>query len=129
MSFDDKELVLTNGYLARGERTAFCGMGGVGKSRLVMQLALYCRTGDDFLGWQTQGRELRWLFLQTENSCRRVQYDLLRMLSAFTADEQEAIKAGIFFHTLEADDDGFLMLDLKTPSASQKQLPNSTRIL
>jgi hypothetical protein len=35
------------------------------------------------------------------------------MLSAFTADEQEAIKAGIFFHTLEADDDGFLMLDLE----------------
>src|SRR5205823_14962908 len=79
MSFDDKELVLTNGYLARGEGTAFCGMGGVGKSRLVMQLALCCRTGRDFLGWPTQGRELRWLFLQTENSCRRLQYDLRRM--------------------------------------------------
>ena len=34
MSFDDKELVLTNGYLALGERTAICGMGGVGKSRM-----------------------------------------------------------------------------------------------
>jgi hypothetical protein len=113
MSFDDKELVLPNGYLAPGERTAICGMGGVGKSRLVMQLALCCRTGRDFLGWKTQRPELRWLFLQTENSCRRLQYDLRRMLSAFTADEQEAIKAGIFFHTLEADDDGFLMLDLE----------------
>jgi len=33
------------------------------------------------------------------------------MLTTFTPDEQGAIKAGIFFHTLEADDDGFLMLD------------------
>jgi hypothetical protein len=113
MSFDDKELILTNGYLALGERTAICGMGGVGKSRLVMELALYCRIGRDFLGWETQGPRLRWLFLQTENSCRRLKYDLERMLSAFAPDEQEAIKAGVFFHTLEADDDGFLMLDVE----------------
>jgi len=129
MCFDDKELILTNGYLARGERTAFCGMGGVGKSRLVMQLALCCRTGADFLGWQTQGRELRWLFLQTENSCRRLQYDLLRMLSAFTADEQEAIKAGIFFTRSKLMMTVFLCSISKTPSASQKQLLNSTPIL
>ena len=113
MSFDDKELVLTNGYLVPGERTAICGMGEVGKSRLVIQLALCCRTGRDFLGWETQARHLRWLFLQTENSCRRLKYDLKRMLSAFTPEEQEAIKGGVFFHTLEADDDGFLMLDLE----------------
>ncbi len=111
MSFDDKDLVLLNGYLAIGERTAICGMGGVGKSRLVMQLALCCRAGHNFLGWPTQGRNLRWLFLQTENSCRRLQYDLERMLTAFTPDEQNAIKAAILFHTLEADDDGFLTLD------------------
>jgi AAA domain-containing protein len=113
MCFDDKELVLANGYLALGERTAICGMGGVGKSRLVMQLALCCRTGRDFLRWPTQGPELRWLLLQTENSCRRLQHDLRRMLKVFGPDEQEAIKNGVFFHTLEADDDGFLMLDLE----------------
>jgi AAA domain len=113
MSFDDKELVLPNGYLALGERTAICGMGGVGKSRLIMQLALCCRAGRDFLGWKTQRPDLRWLFLQTENSNRRLKYDLARMLSAFTPDEKEAIKAGVFFHTLEADDDGFLILDVE----------------
>jgi hypothetical protein len=113
MRFDDRDLVLANGYLAQAERTAVCGTGGVGKSRLIMQLTLCCRTGRDFLGWPTQGQELRWLFLHTENSCRRLQYDLDRMLSAFTAEEQEAIKVGVFFHTLEADDDGFLMLDVE----------------
>jgi hypothetical protein len=113
MKFDDRDLVLTNGYLTLGERTAICGMGGVGKSRLIMQLGLCCRTGHDFLCWETQRPELRWLFLQTENSCRRLKYDLGRMLTTFTPDEQDRIKAGLFFHTLEADDDGFLMLDLE----------------
>jgi AAA domain-containing protein len=113
MRFDDLDLVLANGYLALGERTAICGMGGVGKSRLVMQLALCCRAGRDFLGWKAQRPELRWLFLQTENSCRRLKYDLGRMLTAFIPYEQDAIKAGLFFHTLEADDDGFLMLDVE----------------
>jgi hypothetical protein len=113
MTFDDAELVLTNGYLALGERTAMCGMGGVGKSRLIMQLALCSRARHDFLGWETRRPDLRWLFLQTENSNRRLKYDLDRMLSAFTPDEQQAIRAGVFFHTLEADDDGFLMLDIE----------------
>jgi hypothetical protein len=113
MQFDGSDLVLLNGYLALGERTAFCGMGGVGKTRLVMQLSLCCRAGCDFLGWKTQRPELRWLFLQTENSNRRLKYDLDRMLRAFTPDEQKAIKTGVFFHTLEADDDGFLMLDIE----------------
>jgi hypothetical protein len=111
MQFDPADLILPNGYLVPGERTAVCGMGGVGKSRLIMQLALCCRAGRDFLGWTTQGRDLRWLFLQTENTCRRLKFDLERMLTEFTPEECAAIKKGVFFHTLESDDDGFLMLD------------------
>jgi hypothetical protein len=113
MTFDDADLILKNGYLSRGERSAICGMGGVGKSRLSMQLACCCRAGRDFLGWPTNGRDLRFLFLQTENSCRRLKADLEKMLSAFTPEEQKHTKAGLFFHTLENDDDGFLMLDIE----------------
>jgi hypothetical protein len=111
MRFDDADLILPNGYLALGERTAVCGMGGVGKSRLISQLALCCRAGRNFLGWETRGGQLKWLFLQTENSNRRLKFDLERMLTAFSASQREAINAGVFFHTLEADDDGFLLLD------------------
>lgn len=111
MTFDDSDFILPNGYLALGERTAICGMGGVGKSRLTMQLALCCRAGRAFLGWETRGRDLRWLFLQTENSCRRLKDDLGSMLTAFTPLERDAINEGVFLHTLEADEDGFLMLD------------------
>jgi hypothetical protein len=87
-----------------------------------MQLALCCRAGRDFLDWPTNGRELRFLFLQTENSCRRLKADLEKMLSAFTPEEQEHIKAGIFFHTLEADDDGFLALDTENQKRIEKAI-------
>jgi AAA domain len=114
MTFDDdSEMILANGYLTNGERTAVCGMGGVGKTRLIMQLALCCRAGRNFLTWSTRGRESVFLFLQTENSCRRLKFDLERMLTGFTAEECDRIKNGIFFHTLEQDEDGFLMLDLE----------------
>src|SRR5438093_41701 len=91
MTFDPADLILPNGYLTAGDLTAICGMGGVGKSRLVMQFALCCRSSRDFLGWQTNGRDLRFLFLQTENSCRRLKDDLVRLLSAFKPEEQKHI--------------------------------------
>ena len=111
MTFDPADFILSNGYLTAGDLTAICGMGGVGKSRLAMQFALCCRAGRDFLGWPTNGRDLCFLFLQTENSCRRLQADLEKMLSVFTPEERKHLNDAIFFHTLEDDDDGFLMLD------------------
>ena len=122
MTFDPADLILPNGYLTAGDLTAICGMGGVGKSRLVMQFALCCRSSRDFLGWQTNGRDLRFLFLQTENSCRRLKDDLVRMLSAFKPEEQKHIKAGIFFHTLEGNDDGFLTLDFENKERIKNKL-------
>jgi hypothetical protein len=111
MKFDDADLILENGYATKGDLSAICGMGGVGKSRLAIQFAFCCRAGREFLGWRTRGRDLRFLFLQTENSCRRLNSDIARMLGGFTPQEQESIKGGVFFHTLEQDDDGFLALD------------------
>lgn len=107
---DDADFLLGNGYLTRGDRTAISGMGGVGKSRLVTQLALCCRTGRDFIGWETRCPDKRWLFLQTENSPRRLKDELDLMLSAFTDEERAHIDAGLFFHTLEGTDDGYVAL-------------------
>jgi hypothetical protein len=105
------DLLLSNGYVERGECTAICGMGGVGKSRLVMQFAMMHRARLPFLGWETRSPELRWLFLQTENGNRRLKHDLTAMLNGFTADQQEAIKNGILLHTVEGEDDGNLLLN------------------
>lgn len=125
MTFDPADLILPNGYLSAGDLTSICGIGGIGKSRLTMQFAMCCRAGRDFLGWPTNGRDLRFLFLQTENSCRRLQSDLEKMLSAFKPAEQSHIKAGIFFHTLENDDDGFLALDAENQARVEKAILNT----
>jgi hypothetical protein len=122
MEFDPADLILPNGYLTAGDLTAICGIGGIGKSRLTMQFAMCCRAERDFLGWPTNGRDLRFLFLQTENSCRRLQSDLQRMLGGFKPDEQSHIKEGIFFHTLENDDDGFLALDSENQARVRKAI-------
>jgi len=122
MTFDQADLILPNGYLTAGDLTAICGMGGIGKSRLAMQFALCCRAARDFLGWPTNGRDLRFLFLQTENSCRRLQSDLQRMLSAFTPEEGKHLDAGIFLHTLEGDDDGFLTLDAENKERAENAI-------
>lgn len=101
------DLILANGYVERGERTAVCGMG---KSRLIMQLAMMHRAGLPFLAWETRSPQLRWLFLQTENGCRRLKRDLAAMLTGFTTPQQAAIKCGVILHTLEGEDDGNLLL-------------------
>jgi hypothetical protein len=96
--------------MERGEPTAICGMGGIGKSRLTMQLAMMHRAGLPFLGWETRSPDLRWLFLQTENGSRRLKTDLTAMLTGFTPAQQIAIKSGIRLHTIEGEDDGCLLL-------------------
>jgi RecA-family ATPase len=126
MNFGDADLILGNGYATKGDLTATCGMGGVGKSRLAIQFAFCCRAGRDFLGWKTRGRDLRFLFLQTENSCRRLNSDIAKMLSDFTPAEQQSIKGGVFLHTLEEDDDGFLALDAENKQRIEDKITQTS---
>ncbi len=111
MTFPEDEIVWKNGYLSKGERAVWCGMGGIGKSRLVLQMAVRMRLGREFFGWPTEGKELRWLFLQTENNNRRLQADLKAMTSSLTAEEIEHLSNGVSFHTLESETDGMVWLD------------------
>ena len=60
----------------RKESLTFLGAGGIGKSRLVMQLAVCSILGRDFIGMETVGCDHGWLFLQSENSNRRLSRDL-----------------------------------------------------
>jgi len=112
MEFPKDDLLLENGYLVKGDSLAMCGAGGVGKSRLSMQLAIALVTGREFLGWKTRGKGTRWLILQTENSNRRLKFELSAMLSGLTEQEREAVDDGIVIHTLETAEDSFLSLKL-----------------
>ena len=111
MEFSDEDFVLRNGYLTKGEPAAICGAGGIGKSRIAMQLARDLITGRPFLGrWPTNGANIRVLILQTENTCRRLKSDLCAQMSVLAPAERQRFDDHCVFHTLENSDDSFLNL-------------------
>ena len=124
MRFSDNDLGLKNGYMTKGDPIAICGPPGVGKSRLVMQLAIDVLTGREFVGWATNGKGTRWLILQTENGNRRLQYELGKMLSDLTPEERLTVYDGMFIHTLETEEDALLTLSL---DYNQRQIVKAIR--
>jgi RecA-family ATPase len=112
MKFAPDDILIANGYLAKGDSTIFCGAPGIGKSRLYMQMLLAFVTGQAFLGWETQAMETKWLVMQTENSNRRLNSELTAMCSELTRPQMEMVTAGIRIHTLELPQDSFLSLSV-----------------
>ena len=112
MEFSDSDFILKNGYLTKGESLAICGAGGIGKSRLILQMLIDIITGRKFLGWQTNGKGTRWLLLQSENTCRRLKGDLAAMCSTLSEEEKQLVEDCLVIHTLEKGDDSFLHLDV-----------------
>lgn len=112
MTFDEKDNYFGDRVMAAGQACTLLGPGGIGKSRLSMQLAVCMITGRAFLDMATRGRGMKWLFVQSENNNRRLHYDLKNMVTALalTPDEVMAVNAGLFIHTLENDLDSFLNL-------------------
>jgi len=109
MRFDDSDIILGDRLVAKGQPCVIAGAGGLGKSRLLIQLAACCATGRPFLGIPTGGEELRWLILQTENSNRRYQKELAHM-KAWLGDDWPRFDELVTVHTLETDEDGFVSL-------------------
>jgi hypothetical protein len=118
MDFDPADMLLNNGYLTKGNSLSIVGMGGLGKSRVALQLAIACILGRPFFGWETQAQGLRWLILQTENGNRRLKHDLARMTVGLTTVEMKVLNEYLFIHTLEHDEDTFVALG--TPDGQQR---------
>ena len=110
MTFDDTDNYFGDRILAAGQPCTLLGPGGVGKSRLSLQWAVCMITGLDFLGLPTRAKDKKWLFVQTENSNRRLHYDLKRIVTALALKSGEiaALDRCLFIHTLENDADSFL---------------------
>ena len=79
MKFDDSDRILGDRLLAKGQNATLCGPSSVGKSRLALQLAAASITGRQFVTFETRGANLKWLFIQAENSNRRLQFDLAKL--------------------------------------------------
>lgn len=83
--------LLGDGYLERGELTSLVGVGGLGKTRLALRLALALILSCDWCGLPTHGAPIRVVMLSTENGLRRWKTDLGRMLAPLTAAERAKV--------------------------------------
>jgi hypothetical protein len=106
----EQDNLLADRLLARGQSLTLLGAGGIGKSRLLLQLAACCITGRPFVSLRVHQPDLKWLIFQAENSRRRLQEDLRRLRQWLGAD-WERVAERLFIHTVESADDSFVQLD------------------
>ncbi len=110
MEFDPKDQFLDNGVFAKGQTLTVLGPGGVGKSRLVLQLAVSTILGLDFLGMKTNAKGLNWLIIQAENSNYRLKADLAALKKWVGEKNWAIVNEKLVIHTLENQRDSFLGL-------------------
>jgi putative DNA primase/helicase len=82
LDLSDDPVLVGDHVLTQGSLAAILAPGGVGKSRLVQQLAAACVAGHErFLAWEIhpRARELRWIICQAENSAHRLLEERARL--------------------------------------------------
>ena len=110
MEFDDSDYYLKNGILTKGNPLVIVGPSGAGKTTLALQLVACIITGKDFLNMPVHQQDMKWLFIQNENSNRRLQYELAKLKGWLNADEWQAVDDNITLSVLEKDNDYYLSL-------------------
>ena len=105
-------IILGDGLVERGKWASILGIGGLGKTRLALNLAKCQILGREWCGISTHGLPLRWMFLSNENGLRRYQTDFRAMLASETAAQRAALDAHLLVMALTDDEDG----DLNTGS-------------
>jgi hypothetical protein len=103
--------LLADRLLARGQSLTLLGAGGIGKSRLLLQLAACSITGRPFVSLRVHSPNLKWLIFQAENSKRRLQEDLRRLRHWLGEADWERVAQRLFIHTVEGAEDCFVQLD------------------
>jgi RecA-family ATPase len=103
-------LLLGDGYLERGEWTSLVGIGGLGKTRLLVWLCVALITGRKWCDLPTVGGPLKCLLLSTESGLRRWQSDLSKILPLLTPAEHELVEANLRLLALTPDEEGDLNL-------------------
>jgi hypothetical protein len=86
------------------------GQGGLGKSRIGLNIARNQVLGIPFGGMVTGEKPLRHLFMGTENGLHRLQYDIRKMSKGLSSEQVERLNDHIFLATLEAADDPYVTL-------------------
>lgn len=102
--------LLGDSLIERGEFTSFLGIGGIGKSRLTLWLAICQIVGREWCGLPVHGQPVKWLFLAPENGIRRWQADLHGMLGTLTDEERTKVETYLRGYAMTLDEDGDLCL-------------------
>lgn len=89
---------------------AIFGQGGLGKSRISMNIARNQVLGLPFGGMSTGTKPLRHLFMGTENGLHRLQHDIRKMSAGLRPEQIAILDEHIFLATLEAADDPYVTL-------------------
>jgi hypothetical protein len=124
---DPANQIWPGGILTAGDAAALVGAPGVGKSRLALQAAVCTILGRPFLGWETNGRGKKWLFLQTENNGERLQFDLQRMTATLTPPEKELVEGCL--HILEIDAMEFGSICMVTGHPDRQRIEDTLEFL
>jgi hypothetical protein len=95
---------------AAGQIQVVFGQGGLGKSRLSLNLARNQVLGLPFVGMDTGTQPMRHLLMGSENSIHRLQSDVRRMESGLSDGDIEKLTNHIRLTTLEKADDAFISL-------------------
>ena len=112
MKFDPADRYFDNGIFARRQSLAIIGHAGAGKSRIAFQLAASTVTGREFLGWKVTPRNIRFLFIQTENSNQRIKHDLENIRRWVGERDWKLVQERIFIKTVENAHDIRLSLNV-----------------
>jgi len=109
--------LLGDSLINRGEFTSFLGIGGLGKSRLTLWLAICQITGREWCGLPVHGDPVVWLFLAPENGILRWQADLRGMLGTLNEGERAKVEKFLRGYAMTLDEDGDLCLSNSTACA------------
>ena len=94
--------------LAPGQLMEVIGGSGLGKSRMMLNLAVNQVLGRDFAGLPTCRRPLKWLFYGNENGFYRFRNDLRQMLKFCNSEQRERLRGHIFLPTMARPKDVYV---------------------
>jgi hypothetical protein len=102
-------VILGESLIERGKWTSLVGVGGLGKTRWALFLAI-CQivSREDCCGLRLHGKPLRWLILSTENGLRRWKSDLSAMVGNLDASQRASLDTYLAVMAATDEDDGDL---------------------
>ncbi|PAW67996.1 MAG: hypothetical protein B9S34_03780 [Opitutia bacterium Tous-C1TDCM] len=107
---DPSAVLLGDGYVEKGEWTSFVGVGGLGKTRMVLWLLVRQMLGKPWCGLETRGGPQKAVIFSTENGIRRWKTDLGKIMASLDEAERAVVEANLRILALTSDEDGDLCM-------------------